>query len=50
MLDQAKKDHELLVAIQQVMSGVEWSPDTLDIIAQLLNSAGYTIHEPRRRR
>ena len=36
-------DNEILLAIQQEMDGVEWSPDTLDAIAQLLNANGYAV-------
>lgn len=32
-----------LLAIQEIMDGVEWSPDTLDEIAQVMIRAGYKI-------
>ena len=32
--------------IHQIMDGVEWSPDTLDEIAQVLERAGYEIRDP----
>ncbi len=38
-------DHELVLEIQQLMDGVEWSADTLDAIAQLLISNGYRIRD-----
>jgi hypothetical protein len=42
---QAKRDHKLLVAIQRLMDGVEWSPQTLDEIAVLLDGNGYKIRD-----
>ncbi|ANA86331.1 hypothetical protein SEA_LOZINAK_175 [Gordonia phage Lozinak] len=36
-------DHEILLAIQDLMDGVAWSADTLNSIAELLNANGYTI-------
>lgn len=32
-----------LSAIQQLMDGQEWSPDTLDSIAEILNQAGFQV-------
>lgn len=32
-----------LGAIQQLMDGKEWSPDTLDDIAQILEQAGFQV-------
>ena len=37
---------DTLLAIHRLMDGVEWSPSTLESIAENLRSAGYTIHEP----
>jgi hypothetical protein len=37
---------DTLLAIHRLMDGVEWSPSTLDSIAENLRSAGYTIREP----
>ena len=37
--------HETLLAIQEMMDGVEWTTDTLDGIANLLNEAGYTVRD-----
>jgi len=34
---------EALEAIQAAMSGKEWSPDTLDTIATILQAAGYPL-------
>jgi hypothetical protein len=42
-LVKAMTDTELLVAIQQLLDGVEWTPDTLERIAELLNANGYRI-------
>lgn len=38
-------DHEILLAIQEAMDGVEWTPDTLDAIAKLLNDNGYRVRD-----
>ena len=37
------KDHEILRVIQAIMSGAEWSADTLDDIAEVLNANGYSV-------
>lgn len=34
---------EALLAIQEAMDGVEWTPDTLDAIAKIMQEAGYRI-------
>ena len=36
-------DHDLLLTIQELLDGVEWSPDTLDSIAELMTENGYTM-------
>lgn len=38
-------DSEALWHIQQLLSSVEWSPDTLQDIADVMIAAGYTIDE-----
>ena len=38
-------DHQALLDIQELMDGVEWSPETLDAIAVVLTRAGYAIRE-----
>jgi|GEM_PF-6419796 len=38
-------DHESLLAIQDLMDGVEWSSGTLGAIAQILVNAGYQIRD-----
>lgn len=38
-------DHDLLLAIQELLDGVEWSPDTLDQIAELMNGSGWVIRD-----
>lgn len=38
---------DALLAIQDLMDGVAWTPDTLESIADIMRSAGYPI-EPRR--
>ena len=37
-------DHNLLLAIQELLDGVEWTPTTLNEIADLLTNNGYAIH------
>ncbi len=36
-------DHEIVLAIQELLDGTEWSADTLECIAGLLQSNGYVI-------
>ena len=36
---------DALLAIQEVMSGTEWTPDTLDRVAEILEDAGYEIED-----
>jgi hypothetical protein len=38
-------DHDAMLAIQELMDGVEWSPDTLDAIAQIMVAAGYRLRD-----
>lgn len=38
-------DHNAMLAIQELMDGVEWSADTLDEIAQIVRDAGYRIRD-----
>ena len=38
-------DKQSLLAIQKLLSGSEWSPDTLEYIATILAEAGYEISE-----
>jgi hypothetical protein len=38
-------DHEIVLAIQDLMDGVEWTLDTLDIIAMLLDENGYRVRD-----
>jgi hypothetical protein len=40
-------DHEIILAIQELMDGVEWTPDTLQEIAELLHENGYQIRDSR---
>jgi hypothetical protein len=37
-------DHDLLLAIQELLDGVEWTPSTLDQIADLMTANEYEIH------
>jgi hypothetical protein len=43
-----ERAHNLLRAIQAEMDGKEWTPETLDAIARLLEDGGYPIREPKR--
>ena len=38
-------DHDILLTIQDLLDGVEWSTDTLSQIADLLSSNGYLIRD-----
>jgi hypothetical protein len=38
-------DHDLLLAIQNRLDGVEWSSDTLEEIAALMVASGYRIRD-----
>lgn len=39
------RSYEALQQIQELMDGVEWTPDTLDAIADVVKKAGYTVRE-----
>ena len=46
-VNRRNRQNELaLRAIQQLMSGKEWSSDTLDAIADVLTKHGYSVEEP----
>lgn len=36
---------DALLAIQELLSGVEWTPDTLVAIAEIMKAAGYEIED-----
>ena len=36
-------DHDAMLAIQELLSGVEWDVDTLGAIAEIMVEAGYAI-------
>jgi len=38
-------DHELILAIQELMSGEEWNSETMSAIADLLQNNGYEIED-----
>lgn len=38
-------ESEILLAIQELLDGVEWTPDTLDRIAMLLVNNGYRVRD-----
>jgi hypothetical protein len=38
-------DHDAMLAIQDLMDGVAWTPDTLNEIAQIMENAGYRISD-----
>ncbi len=37
-------ESEALLAIQELMDGVEWSPTTLESIADIMRNTGYSIN------
>jgi hypothetical protein len=45
MIDKAVKDHELIMAIVDVLDAKEWNSSTLDEIADLLQHYGYKIRD-----
>jgi hypothetical protein len=38
-------DHDLLLTIQELLDGVEWTADTVDTIARLMAESGYRIRD-----
>lgn len=38
-------DHEAMLAIQTLLTGVEWNADVLDEIVKVVRSAGYVIRD-----
>jgi hypothetical protein len=38
-------DHEAMSAIQQELDGVEWTAETLERVADILQQAGYRIRD-----
>ena len=38
-------DHDLLLKIQELLDGVEWSPGTFEEIAFLMSESGYEIRD-----
>lgn len=38
-------DSDAMLAIQELMDGVEWTMDTLDAIADILRKAGYRVRD-----
>jgi hypothetical protein len=40
-------DHSLVVAIQEILSGKVWTPDSLQQVANVLQDAGYVLEEPQ---
>jgi hypothetical protein len=38
-------DHQAMLAIQQELDGVEWTADTLERVAEILQHAGYRIRD-----
>lgn len=37
--------HEAMLAIQELMDGVEWTPETLERIAEILTESGYPVRD-----
>ena len=38
-------DHDTLLAIQELLDGVEWTPQTFGDIADLMREAGYRVRD-----
>lgn len=38
-------DHDLLLAIQELLDGQEWTADTLGEIAEMMKASGYRIRD-----
>ena len=38
-------DNEIVLAIEELLDGTEWTPDTLDQIAALLQANGYRVRD-----
>ena len=38
-------DHNALHRIQELLDGVEWTPDTLEAIADIVREAGYKVRD-----
>lgn len=38
-------DHDAMLAIQQELDGVEWSSDTVAMIASIVIAAGYRVRD-----
>lgn len=38
-------DHDLLLAIQELLDGTEWSADTIEQVALLMEQNGYHISD-----
>jgi hypothetical protein len=38
-------DHQIVMAIQELLDGNAWSPDTLTKIAELLIANGYAVRD-----
>jgi len=38
-------DHEIVLAIQQMLDGTEWQASLVNDIAQLLSDAGYAVRD-----
>lgn len=38
-------DHELLLAIQELLSGQQWDADTLQEVVELMIAEGYSIED-----
>jgi hypothetical protein len=38
-------DHDLLLAIQELLDGVEWTCETVETIAEMMVESGYRIRD-----
>jgi hypothetical protein len=45
MEDFQMNDHDIVLTIQEIMDGCEWTSDTMSLIADLLTENGYRIRD-----
>jgi len=38
-------DHDIVLAIQELLDGAVWTPETLNDIASILNCNGYPVRD-----
>lgn len=42
-------DHDLLLAIQELLDAVVWTPETVETIAEMMTASGYPIRDTKDR-